>query len=163
MPCAGFSDGCRYLGFKLEAGQGLLCTLSLPMEYYAHQTKAAGATRLTRPCAQPIRGNEESSCNPTPHTLSCSMLSHRQRHIACHKLETLPGPAQVDALIEEYFNSGDIQEASTTLQELDEPEYGHFFVKRAVTRALDKHNHEREMSSILLSALYGEVRLWLPS
>ena len=44
------------------------------------------------------------------------------------------------------------------LQELDEPEYGHLFVKRAVTRALDKHNHEREMSSILLSALYGEVR-----
>ena len=42
-------------------------------------------------------------------------------------------------------------------QELDEPEYGHLFVKRAVTRALDKHNHEREMSSILLSALYGEV------
>ena len=45
------------------------------------------------------------------------------------------------------------------LQELDEPEYGHLFVKRAVTRALDKHNHEREMSSILLSALYGEVGL----
>ncbi len=43
------------------------------------------------------------------------------------------------------------------MQELDEPEYGHLFVKRAVTRALDKHNHEREMSSILLSALYGEV------
>ncbi|CAL5223519.1 g6048 [Coccomyxa viridis] len=63
----------------------------------------------------------------------------------------------VDALIDEYFNSGDIQEASTTLQEIDEPEYGHLFVKRAVTRALDKHNHEREMSSILLSALYGEA------
>lgn len=43
------------------------------------------------------------------------------------------------------------------MQELDEPEHGHLFVKRAVTRALDKHNHEREMSSILLSALYGEV------
>lgn len=43
------------------------------------------------------------------------------------------------------------------LQELDEAEYGHLFVKRAVTRALDKHNHEREMSSILLSSLYGEV------
>lgn len=68
-----------------------------------------------------------------------------------------PSSAQVDALIDEYYNSGDIQEASTTLQELDEHEYGHLFVKRAVTRALDKHNHEREMSSILLSALYGEV------
>ena len=44
------------------------------------------------------------------------------------------------------------------VQELDEPEYNHFFVKRLVTRAMDKHNHEREMASILLSALHGEVR-----
>ena len=108
-------------------------------------------------------GEKESSCNPTSHTASSNMLLHRQRHIACHKLETLLCPVQVDALLDEYFNSGDIQEASTTLQELDEPTYGHFFVKRAVTRALDKHNHEREMSSILLSALYGEVRVWLPA
>ncbi|EIE18312.1 MA3-domain-containing protein [Coccomyxa subellipsoidea C-169] len=63
----------------------------------------------------------------------------------------------VEALIDEYFNSGDLQEASTRLQELDEPEYNHFFVKKVVTRALDKHNHEREMASILLSALLGEV------
>lgn len=42
-------------------------------------------------------------------------------------------------------------------QELDEPEYNHFFVKKVVTRALDKHNHEREMASILLFALLGEV------
>ena len=31
-------------------------------------------------------------------------------------------------------------------------------MKKVVTRALDKHNHEREMASILLSALLGEVR-----
>ena len=46
-------------------------------------------------------------------------------------------------------------------QELDEPEYNHFFVKKVVTRALDKHNHEREMASILLSALLGEVKTLL--
>lgn len=45
------------------------------------------------------------------------------------------------------------------VQELDEPEYNHFFVKKVITRALDKHNHEREMASILLSALLGEVGL----
>ena len=86
------------------------------------------------------------------HLKAKAYLSHATRlRVLCS--------VQVDALIDEFFNSGDIQEASTTLQELDEPEYGHFFVKRAVTRALDKHNHEREMSSILLSALYGEVSL----
>ena len=53
-------------------------------------------------------------------------------------------------------------------QELDEPAYGHLFVKKLVARALDKHNHEREMASLLLSALAGEVRVlpavqcWLP-
>ena len=55
-----------------------------------------------------------------------------------------------------WVSSSKIQ-TRPSLQELDEPEYGHLFVKRAVTRALDKHNHEREISSILLSALYGEV------
>ena len=44
-------------------------------------------------------------------------------------------------------------------QELDEPAYGHFFVKKLVARALDKHNHEREMASLLLSALAGEARI----
>ena len=44
------------------------------------------------------------------------------------------------------------------MQELDEPAFGHFFVKKLVARALDKHNHEREMASLLLSALAGEVR-----
>ncbi len=42
-------------------------------------------------------------------------------------------------------------------QELDEPALGHLFVKKLVARALDKHNHEREMASLLLSALAGEV------
>ncbi len=50
------------------------------------------------------------------------------------------------------------------MQELDEAEYNHFFVKKVITRAMDKHNHEREMASILLSALDGEVsQLVFPS
>lgn len=43
-------------------------------------------------------------------------------------------------------------------QELDHPEFGHYFVKRALTTALDKHDREREMTAVLLSALYNEVR-----
>ena len=44
------------------------------------------------------------------------------------------------------------------LQELDRPEFGHYFVKRALATALDKHDREREMTSVLLSTLYNEVR-----
>jgi hypothetical protein len=42
-------------------------------------------------------------------------------------------------------------------QELDHPEFGHYFVKRALATALDKHDREREMTSVLLSTLYSEV------
>jgi programmed cell death protein 4 len=63
----------------------------------------------------------------------------------------------VMALIDEYFNSGDINEAATSLQELDEPEFHHFFIKKLVTMAMDKHSREREMASNLLSSLYSEV------
>ena len=43
------------------------------------------------------------------------------------------------------------------VQELDEPDYTHFFVKKVVTQAMDKHDREREMASVLLSTLYNEV------
>ena len=41
----------------------------------------------------------------------------------------------------------------------DEPELEHVFVKKAVTLAMDRHDREREMASVLLSSLYGEVTL----
>ena len=65
---------------------------------------------------------------------------------------------QVATLLEEYFSSGDLGEAAAELADMGEPELQHFFVKRAVTVALDKHNREREMTSVLLSSLYSEVR-----
>lgn len=45
-------------------------------------------------------------------------------------------------------------------QELDHPEFGHYAVKRALATAFDKHDREREMTSVLLSTLYNEVG-WL--
>ncbi len=76
---------------------------------------------------------------------------------------TLPPPSpklnnpQVAQLLDEYLDSGDIDEAAQSLQELDLPRYDHWFVKRAVTLAMDRHDREREMVSMLLSALYSEV------
>ena len=34
-------------------------------------------------------------------------------------------------------------------------------MKRALTTALDKHDREREMTAVLLSALYNEVGGWV--
>ena len=42
-------------------------------------------------------------------------------------------------------------------QELDQPGLHHWFVKKAITMSMDKHDKEREMTSVLLSALYSEV------
>ena len=61
-------------------------------------------------------------------------------------------------MLEEYFSSGDLTEAAEQLADLGEPELQHFLVKRAVATALDKHDREREMTSMLLSSLYSEAR-----
>lgn len=73
----------------------------------------------------------------------------------CALLSVLISLAQLSVNIE-LLQISDV----TSMQELDEPEYNHFFVKKVVTRAMDKHNHEREMASILLSALHGEVQMF---
>lgn len=63
----------------------------------------------------------------------------------------------VEDLLEEYWASGDVAEVARVMREMDLPLYDHFFVKKALTRAMDKHDREREMTSMLLSALYSEV------
>ena len=60
--------------------------------------------------------------------------------------------------MEEYYATGDLAEAAAELEDMAEPELQHFLVKRAVATALDKHNREREMTCLLLSSLYSEVR-----
>jgi hypothetical protein len=67
---------------------------------------------------------------------------------------------QVNAIVEEYFSSGDVGNAADSLTDLDAPvaTMGHYFVKRLLTLALDRKDKEREMASSLLSNLYAEVR-----
>ena len=71
----------------------------------------------------------------------------------------LPSPhaAQISSIAEEYFSSGDIQNAADSLDEMEAPQFMYWAVKRLVTAAMDKRPHEREMASVLLSALYGEA------
>ena len=59
----------------------------------------------------------------------------------------------------EYYLTGDLTEAAAELEDMAEPGLVHFLVKRACATALDKHNREREMTCLLLSSLYSEVRL----
>lgn len=52
---------------------------------------------------------------------------------------------------------------SAGVQDLGEPEFGHYFVKKLVAAALDKNDRAREQASTLLSSLYAVVRLWARS
>ncbi len=78
---------------------------------------------------------------------SVSLVESKLVDIAAYK------DSVVDILVE-YFVSGDAQEAAQGVQELGHPEFAHFFVKKAIACALDRHDKEREMVSKLLSEMY---------
>ncbi|KAJ4961545.1 hypothetical protein NE237_021455 [Protea cynaroides] len=63
----------------------------------------------------------------------------------------------VVAIIEEYFSTGDVELAASDLRELGSSEYHPYFVKRLISMAMDRHDKEKEMASVLLSALYADV------
>lgn len=64
---------------------------------------------------------------------------------------------KVVSLIEEYFVSGDVASMATDLKNLGSPNYHHYFVKKLISAAMDHHDKEKEMASVLLSALYADV------
>ncbi|XP_058093870.1 LOW QUALITY PROTEIN: MA3 DOMAIN-CONTAINING TRANSLATION REGULATORY FACTOR 1-like [Magnolia sinica] len=63
----------------------------------------------------------------------------------------------VVTIIEEYFTTGDVDQAASDLRDLGSYEFHHYFVKRLVSTAMDRHDKEKEMASVLLSALYADV------
>ena len=63
----------------------------------------------------------------------------------------------VVSLVEEYFSTGDVDVAASDLRELGSSEYHPYFIKRLVSLAMDRNNKEKEMASVLLSALYADV------
>ncbi|EOA15859.1 hypothetical protein CARUB_v10007684mg [Capsella rubella] len=64
---------------------------------------------------------------------------------------------EILTIIHEYFNSDDIPELIRSLEDLGAPEYNPIFLKKLITLALDRKNHEKEMASVLLSALHIEM------
>ncbi|KAE8720498.1 Tetratricopeptide repeat (TPR)-containing protein [Hibiscus syriacus] len=63
----------------------------------------------------------------------------------------------VVSIIEEYFSTSDVELAAADLKDLGSSEFHPYFIKRLVSMAMDKHDKEKEMASVLLSALYADV------
>lgn len=63
-------------------------------------------------------------------------------------------------VIEEYFSTGstgDVDFAVSDLRDLGYGECHHYFVKKLISAAMDSHDKEKEIASVLLSALYVDV------
>jgi hypothetical protein len=59
-------------------------------------------------------------------------------------------------MLQEYLESGDMEEAARCIGELRLPQYDYYIVKRSITLAMDRKDREREAISVLLSTLYGQ-------
>ncbi|XP_076907065.1 MA3 DOMAIN-CONTAINING TRANSLATION REGULATORY FACTOR 1-like [Bidens hawaiensis] len=64
---------------------------------------------------------------------------------------------KVASIIDEYFTNDDVDLAASELRELGSSDYHPYFIKRLVSMAMDRHDKEKEMASVLLSALYSDV------
>lgn len=60
-------------------------------------------------------------------------------------------------IVEEYFATDDVVATMNEVKELGKPQYGYYFVKKLVSMSMDRHDKEKEMAAILLSALYADV------
>lgn len=60
-------------------------------------------------------------------------------------------------LVEEYFATDDVDSTANELREIAMPNYNYYFVKKLVSIAMDRHDKEKEMAAVLLSALYADV------
>lgn len=60
-------------------------------------------------------------------------------------------------IIEEYFTTGDVELAASDLKDLGLDDYHQYFIKKLISMAMDRHAKEKEMASVLLSALYADV------
>ena len=58
---------------------------------------------------------------------------------------------------QEFFVSGDFDDITRTIFEIDAAEYSYEFVKRLLNMSLDKGDRERELVSQLMSLLYPDV------
>jgi len=77
----------------------------------------------------------------------------KKKKVVMKKIE---GHSPIQAILEEYFTSGDLEEASNRLRELTAISMTDF-VEKAVYAAMEQQPFERELTSKLLSNLYGKT------
>ncbi|KAL6181808.1 hypothetical protein ACLB2K_048457 [Fragaria x ananassa] len=58
----------------------------------------------------------------------------------------------IASIIEEYFTTNDVGQAASDVRELSSIQYHPYFMKCLVSMAVDRHDTEKEMASVLLSA-----------
>ncbi|XP_074268812.1 MA3 DOMAIN-CONTAINING TRANSLATION REGULATORY FACTOR 4-like [Silene latifolia] len=63
----------------------------------------------------------------------------------------------VVSIIDEYFSTGAVDVAAYNLRELGSSEYHPYFIKNLVSVAMNRHDKEKEMASVLLSTLHVDV------
>jgi len=64
---------------------------------------------------------------------------------------------KVGSIIKEYFATDDVASVAADLADLGCPSYHHYFVKKLISMAMDRHDREKEMAAVLLSSLYADV------
>ncbi|XP_013380848.1 programmed cell death protein 4-like [Lingula anatina] len=79
-------------------------------------------------------------------------------------VETVKPPIQendlvqvVEPILKEYLECGDTEDVLSSLQEMNLGENAHKLPEMAVSLALDRKAHHRELTSILISDLYGNI------
>ncbi|XP_048226572.1 MA3 DOMAIN-CONTAINING TRANSLATION REGULATORY FACTOR 2 [Ricinus communis] len=64
---------------------------------------------------------------------------------------------KVTVIVEEYFATDDVVSTANELRELGVPSYNYYFIKKLVSMSMDRHDKEKEMAAILISALYADI------
>eukprot|EP01097_Dermamoeba_algensis_P010864 TRINITY_DN81_c0_g1_i4.p1 TRINITY_DN81_c0_g1~~TRINITY_DN81_c0_g1_i4.p1 ORF type:complete len:353 (-),score=85.31 TRINITY_DN81_c0_g1_i4:836-1894(-) len=62
-------------------------------------------------------------------------------------------------ILEEYFSSGEWDDALKSLSDLDNPEFSAEFVKQALIFALERKERERELTSVLITHMYEDKNI----
>mmetsp|Transcript_37352 Transcript_37352/g.92359 ORF Transcript_37352/g.92359 Transcript_37352/m.92359 type:complete len:399 (+) Transcript_37352:383-1579(+) len=99
------------------------------------------------PCYALDKNDPNYDSAEEPYKLKATQAFPRTDVIVAYK-------SSVASTIEEYFSSADISETARLLDEMQQPLYQHYFVKRLVTMAMDRGDREKEAAAVLLSALY---------
>lgn len=101
----------------------------------------------THPCYALDENDPNYDSGEEPYKLKATQAFPRTDIIVAYK-------NAVASMVEEYFANHDVLCTARILDDMEQPLYQHYFVKRLVTMSMDRGNREKEAAAVLLSALY---------